>query len=304
MNTETFTAYLKDASRLYQLSYQELKSLVLEHPYCTNLHYLLLLKSKLENHRDFEVNLERAATYTFDRTFLYHLLRRSETGAPVTDSTFQLTEDYLELKDLSQLEKLPAQPAEEPEATPAARQDLNLTFDLVEEEADALNELLTESKIPLPPTDPPPTPAPKAFRPSRELVAAVADAVKVIHQIQWPAPAKSVDGPAPLPKRAFHSWSADSASAKRARLDELLKRRPNRPAREHRQMPPESPDLHQMARQSIAESEEIASETLAKLLEKQGLIDKAIDMYERLKLLFPEKSAYFAEQIKNLKKIA
>lgn len=34
---------------------------------------------------------------------------------------------------------------------------------------------------------------------------------------------------------------------------------------------------------------------------KQGKIDKAIDIYEKLILKYPQKKAYFAEKIENLK---
>ncbi len=50
------------------------------------------------------------------------------------------------------------------------------------------------------------------------------------------------------------------------------------------------------------QEEVFASETLAALLVKQGAKEKAIKMYQKLSLTFPEKSTYFAAQIADLRK--
>lgn len=57
------------------------------------------------------------------------------------------------------------------------------------------------------------------------------------------------------------------------------------------------------AAQSLNENEEIASETLAQILGRQGSYDKAIRIYERLKLIYPEKSVFFASEIEKLNKL-
>jgi hypothetical protein len=65
------------------------------------------------------------------------------------------------------------------------------------------------------------------------------------------------------------------------------------------------PELHlapaDLAQKSLELDDEIASETLAEIYENQGLYNKAIRMYVRLSLKFPEKSLFFAARIKELK---
>ncbi len=54
---------------------------------------------------------------------------------------------------------------------------------------------------------------------------------------------------------------------------------------------------------SIEHNQNIISASLAQILAEQGHITEAIDMFERLRLKFPEKSSYFATQIEKLKKL-
>lgn len=54
---------------------------------------------------------------------------------------------------------------------------------------------------------------------------------------------------------------------------------------------------------SSNESKEVLTESMADVLQKQGQIDKAIQLYIKLSFLNPEKSAYFAAKIQHLKGI-
>lgn len=56
------------------------------------------------------------------------------------------------------------------------------------------------------------------------------------------------------------------------------------------------------ARESLEDKATIVTETLARIYAEQGNTSKAISTYEKLSLLHPEKSSYFAALISNLKK--
>jgi tetratricopeptide (TPR) repeat protein len=57
-----------------------------------------------------------------------------------------------------------------------------------------------------------------------------------------------------------------------------------------------------MAKESLEEDLNLVTETMAKLYVRQGKLDKARKAYKKLIELYPEKSIYFATQLKNLNK--
>ena len=56
-----------------------------------------------------------------------------------------------------------------------------------------------------------------------------------------------------------------------------------------------------MARKSVEDHDDLVSPTLAQIYLAQGNPKKAIETYEKLILLYPEKSAFFAAQIETIK---
>ena len=61
-------------------------------------------------------------------------------------------------------------------------------------------------------------------------------------------------------------------------------------------------NVFEMAVNSIAREEGLASESLADIYIKQGKFDKAIEMYRKLSLRNPQKNAYFARKIEEVLK--
>ena len=61
--------------------------------------------------------------------------------------------------------------------------------------------------------------------------------------------------------------------------------------------------VKEIAKKSLSLNNEIVSETLAKLLVQQERYDKAIDMYQKLILKFPELKPMFSEEIERVRKL-
>ena len=103
MNSENFHEYLKTPSKLHQVSYQELKSLVLQYPFSPNLRYLLMVKSMFDQNKDHDRNLTLASMYSPDRKKLWQLMMQN-SQLKASKENYELNEDFLELKDLSSIE--------------------------------------------------------------------------------------------------------------------------------------------------------------------------------------------------------
>lgn len=131
MNAENFHEYLKNPSLLYQANYQELKSLVVQYPYSSNLRLLLLLKSLIDNHKDFDRNLVLASLYSIDRTKLFEQVNKYEHALPGLENVV-IAEDYLELKDLSTIEDVPEKTTSKVGPTQAQALDIEETLSVDE----------------------------------------------------------------------------------------------------------------------------------------------------------------------------
>ena len=380
MNAENFYEYIREPARLHQISYQELKSLVLQYPYAQNLRYLLVQKSLLEGHTEFDKNLNAAAAVSPDRKHLYNQLKELRQ-LEIQEEPFSLEEDFLELRDLDVFEEpLPevsvtAEPPantlnletnlsdanvpvldftaeskleETPEIPSPQNQNETPRVELEEiiesstpppsasenETPIELPRMLETNLLPTPPAWSPPqrlfdllfgfghllrrfsveeiastlppafnTPAQKMVTLDPPIVTPVIPESNV-NQTATMNVESNLNTPAPAPKSSFSSWIKQFQSPQtNLRLDSIMESSRPKPNKVKKKKQVKKVNRAEaLAQRSLRENHDLASETLAMILEKQGHHEKAIRMYERLGLIFPEKSGFFAEKIKNLKK--
>jgi len=89
---------------------------------------------------------------------------------------------------------------------------------------------------------------------------------------------------------------AEQQNRQQAIIDRFLRKNPRIEARKD-----EIPD-GEMAPESLEDHPELISETLAEIHTKQGKTDRAIEIYKKLSLKFPEKSSYFAKKIESIER--
>ncbi len=387
MNAESFTEYLVNPSKLYQIPYQELKSLVYQYPYCQNLRCLLLKKSKLEGHKDFEKNLQLAATCSLDRGYLFQQLEQLQPLEEGGES-YVIKEDYLELKDLSARPDTPddkillppielvfeGQDAPEPNEPEKEKLEFPEEEPVAEHQPDPIPELEMAPVKPQMNTskeesiDPDieelfdfeedeeepivlKKEAPKVVEgtlwdlflqafPSGQMVEQfdTASPIEVvtaglaaidwvyINQLEKKNPlaldseklqqiavkkvaAMKKNFPSPAPKTSFSSWLKQFQSPKLSIRSEEVE------AQEDTPQPKKDVDIKKkkksskkqriksIAKSSVTESEEIATETLAKILVMQENYSKALRMYRRLGEIYPEKKASYEKIIDDLEKM-
>ncbi|MEQ1747477.1 MAG: hypothetical protein ABMA02_18755 [Saprospiraceae bacterium] len=286
MTHDRFLRYLDSPDLLATISYEELKTLALAYPYAHNLRYLLVLKSAQgDKNSDFERNLASAAAYSLDRKRLF-LLLAPRVLAP---KLIEQEEPILELRPIEAVQR-------ELEAkTPLAKKE--------EREPPPNSEL----------TAVPPAQSADVRPPAENNKAEDVEESPEVPPTPVLVPTAEAKSVSPSGEASFGAWIS------RFQPPTLVDARPTRvrPTGDLLPMPEADTDVSEarenagakqpgspqaLAERSVTESKTIVSETLAKLYARQGYRDKAIDMYERLCLAFPDKCAYFAAEIEKLKK--
>lgn len=300
MTQERFLQILQTPDLLAGISYEEIKTLALAYPAVHNFRVLLALKAQQTDHPEFKKQLATAAAYALDRNKLFLMF----VPAQIVPVRAPAQEEVLQLKPIEDIRK--ELESKMPREKAAGAKEKAKAVALDEPVASPIKSDIPEDKLSGPVSAPSNPPAAEAS----DLSAGMSDlsaGARWISLSQLPMLRQAAENPtAPEnPTTAPNSTpEAESAWATSPPKPAAPPAETTAPAPSHTPASEESSGIsaQELAERSVRLREVVASETFARLLARQGYTEKAIAMYEKLCLLFPDKSAYFAAEIQKLKK--
>ena len=264
MDRQEFIAYIREPRKLDKNSLEEIGQLSGEFPYCQSLKILYLLNLKIINHVMYGEQLKTTAACIADRKRLRELIR--DLGAPEEESGIQETLTLETAQDPGQQESpVPVEQKEEP-----------LMDTAVETEATS-----GEDPEPVVPTV-------DADEEERLLKLRLMVENRLMEIALEKKKREEEQSLSPHPE-------SETKSDKKAIIDKFIRDNPSISRSKTAFFDPVKE-----AKSSQEEKEGLVSETLAQIHLQQGNIAKAIEIYRKLSLKFPEKSSYFAAQIEKI----
>lgn len=285
MTQERFSRLIEDPELLRTISYEELKTLALAYPYTHNLWYFLAIRSRQTNHPDAEKNITTAAVYSLDRSQLFRLV------APqmITPQAVWAEEEVLELKPVETLKKK-LENTSSVQQTQPARLEMVIERTTVKPEVqeaenmDQHNNQHTQALSGEIEQDT--VPSESAYQTYEDWYNSFNVPLLRVRETVETAVASEE-------KQVVNISDEDNEDPEKEGITHT---------RKSQDIPQGTGIAQMLAERSVSENKDVISETLARLFARQGYREKAIHMYERLILTFPEKSSYFAAEIDKLKK--
>jgi hypothetical protein len=294
MNRNDFNRFISGGSLPGPGDLEGIRELTDLFPWFHAAHLVLLRGLKENADVRFESQLRSSALSVSDREVLYHYLFMQPAG-PETETVVQAVTEVMEepIAETSQLQEaeVQAEPEPEPDAgeiAPAAAVMAVVTTreELIAEIEARLAEMASASAVVLEldhaaQPEPEPAPEPEPVQPA-ESVAPPPEEEELLEFIGDEEPV------APEPEQKL--TPADL-------IDRFIMTSP----RIERMTPAAEQPLKDLAEPSTEEQGTFITETLARIYVNQGYYFKAINIYEKLSLKYPEKSAYFASRIEKIK---
>ena len=301
MNKSEFINIIKGHKVLSDNEYNDISRISMSYPYFQGAYVLMLNSLYRQDDIEFTEKLKEAAIYIADREVLYNLLNSEEW---ITDQTMEketesrLSGESAEPESIKEKEKERTQDIEKkldesvkPDKSSGMYEPVSgrSREELIREIQTRLNEISGDKILQLDDTT----------DDDEEVTAD--ELISVDYEL--PEDNNLLDLDLESSQLSTGEEEPEKDQPKFIHDDELVDRFINaNPKIEPRQDKWDS-DQDDISAGSTEESPHLVSETLANIYLSQGYYSKAISIYEKLSLKYPEKSSYFATQIEKIKDI-
>jgi len=328
MTGEEMIKYLDDPNRLNEYSLSELRALLRKYPYFHTAHLLFLLNLKNINDPRYKEFLKQSAVHIKDRDKFVRLVNhlyvhKSATGEAPGRGEHEKEEkgdQPVPVEQETEDNQTPERRKEEDFSTKYLRNRISETLSEQKgdknKEKDASTELDSDFFI----IDKVSQVEEKMTRRLREQYEkqqreqkdqnkscegkkSTGDSFELEktddnnsdRQEEYHPPSRGLGG-AYFSEKEYRKYRETSRKQQDDLIEHFIKKAP-----ELENITPSEKENKDISESSVEEREDIASERLIKVYVQQGYYNKAIDAYHKLSLKYPEKSDYFAEQIKKLR---
>lgn len=280
MNRDEFWSLCRSPGLVMFDHSQELKGIIDLYPYFQAARTLFTIAQKKGQQIGYSDAVKSTALYSSNRRTLFNLLEGNSLRATQPEDPKQFDGSVLDgtLKDVEAIEEETKEGGIQED-----EQNKNISaspkVDKIEEKE--LPLLLNDGAF-----------VKEAYIPERieTQKKQATESVESHSFLGWLNQFKQIEQITPEPNPTEHKKSKEEI------IEEFIKTEPRISA-------PEKKEFYSpigMAKKSVLDSEEIVSETLASIYANQGNMEKAIRIYQKLSLLYPEKISYFAALIKKL----
>jgi hypothetical protein len=270
MNSQEFALLLKNPEKLGPSTQESLKELTVKYPWCSSVQVLYALNLFRDEDADYPVRLRIAASHALSRSRLKRLLE--ETGER-NDEGIIIQADEQADRPVEVIHEQADERTGEPEEVRSEQADTPKGEPEVEQEPliREMNEKARENLLEI----------------VRKRLAEI--------EAEKQGLLKEKDAEVLPPQPAAEPVKGKGLSKEQI-IERFMREEP-------RISPPKAAFFSpsELAIKSNLDDDDLVSETLAQLCVEQGNRQRAISIYERLCLLIPEKSVYFAAQIEKLK---
>ena len=283
MELEEFTSLLQNPAAITAEQTASLKELLQKYPYFQTARAVRLKGLRNENSLHYNRELKTTAAYSIDRGVLFDFITSEEFDQNlIADS----------IKKLEKTEKEPVDYKEKATAPDTLSLDQALKKKLREEEEEKLAEPVVSKETEAPKTEEKATEIQKSEE-LLELGKPLQFHKNENHSFsEWLKLTKAK----PIDREAEGTAPPENRSRKFELIDEFISKSP-------RIKPSQPTRKTNLAEEGMVSPEALMTETLARVYLEQKNYKKAIQAYKILILKNPEKSGFFADQIRAIEKI-